>query len=193
MVTVCVAICFYNSKCRQFADVTQREVTTLPTYRPKTHAGIQAKIQQLELLAVELYATERIDWVPRLQAKIQEFNYNAFDDLGFDRTTGKYIGPPPEMVAATPPGKQTKARKIAGAKKPKSLKSNGRKNTVVEPMFADKAGNTWNGKGLMARWLKLRKDAGDDIETYRVRWPKADPRSKTMKPGAKANGAATQH
>jgi hypothetical protein len=29
-------------------------------------------------------------------------------------------------------------------------------------------GDTWTGRGRMARWLKVKQDAGEDIEKYRV-------------------------
>ena len=29
-------------------------------------------------------------------------------------------------------------------------------------------GNTWSGRGRMARWLKDKQDAGEDIEKYRT-------------------------
>ena len=29
-------------------------------------------------------------------------------------------------------------------------------------------GDTWTGRGRMARWLKVKQDAGADIEKYRV-------------------------
>jgi len=29
-------------------------------------------------------------------------------------------------------------------------------------------GDTWSGRGRMATWLKLKQDAGEDIEKYRV-------------------------
>lgn len=35
--------------------------------------------------------------------------------------------------------------------------------------FRDPAtGDTWTGRGRMARWLKVKHDAGEDIEKYRV-------------------------
>ena len=38
-----------------------------------------------------------------------------------------------------------------------------------EPKYRDSAtGETWSGRGRMARWLKVRQDAGEDIEKYRV-------------------------
>jgi hypothetical protein len=39
----------------------------------------------------------------------------------------------------------------------------------VRPKYRDlKTGETWSGRGRMARWLKAKQDAGEDIETYRV-------------------------
>jgi hypothetical protein len=29
-------------------------------------------------------------------------------------------------------------------------------------------GETWTGRGRMARWLKAKQDAGEDVEKYRV-------------------------
>jgi DNA-binding protein H-NS len=38
----------------------------------------------------------------------------------------------------------------------------------VRPKYRDlKTGETWSGRGHMARWLKVKQDAGEDIETYR--------------------------
>ena len=35
--------------------------------------------------------------------------------------------------------------------------------------FRDPAtGDTWTGRGRMARWLKVKEDAGEDVKKYRV-------------------------
>ena len=39
----------------------------------------------------------------------------------------------------------------------------------VRPKYRDpETGETWSGRGRMARWLKAKQDAGEDIERYRV-------------------------
>jgi H-NS histone family len=39
----------------------------------------------------------------------------------------------------------------------------------VEPKYREpQTGETWSGRGRMAAWLKLKQDAGEDIEKYRV-------------------------
>ena len=48
--------------------------------------------------------------------------------------------------------------------------SEGGEPTEVKPKYRDPAtGETWSGRGRMATWLKHKQDAGEDIETYRVR------------------------
>jgi hypothetical protein len=39
----------------------------------------------------------------------------------------------------------------------------------VKPKYGDPTtGETWSGRGRMATWLKRKKDAGEDIERYRL-------------------------
>jgi H-NS histone family protein len=39
----------------------------------------------------------------------------------------------------------------------------------VEPKYREpQTGETWSGRGRMAAWLKLKQDAGEDIEKYRI-------------------------
>ena len=39
----------------------------------------------------------------------------------------------------------------------------------VEPKYREpQTGETWSGRGRMAAWLKLKQEAGEDIEKYRV-------------------------
>jgi hypothetical protein len=39
----------------------------------------------------------------------------------------------------------------------------------VAVKYRDRAtGDTWTGRGRMARWLKVKHDAGEDVEKYRV-------------------------
>jgi hypothetical protein len=39
----------------------------------------------------------------------------------------------------------------------------------VAPKYREpQTGETWSGRGRMAAWLKLKQDAGEDIEKYRV-------------------------
>src|SRR5215831_19794826 len=39
----------------------------------------------------------------------------------------------------------------------------------VEPKYREpQTGETWSGRGRMAAWLKLKEDAGEDSEKYRV-------------------------
>jgi DNA-binding protein H-NS len=51
----------------------------------------------------------------------------------------------------------------AGADEPRSS------DHEVAIKFRDPAtGDTWTGRGRMARWLKVKQDAGEDVEKYRV-------------------------
>jgi DNA-binding protein H-NS len=54
----------------------------------------------------------------------------------------------------------------------KGLKRAARKNgkaTSVKIKYRDgKTGETWSGRGRMARWLKAKQDAGENIEKYLI-------------------------
>jgi DNA-binding protein H-NS len=43
---------------------------------------------------------------------------------------------------------------------------NGKAASVKAKYRNGKTGETWSGRGRMARWLKARQDAGEDIEKY---------------------------
>jgi DNA-binding protein H-NS len=52
------------------------------------------------------------------------------------------------------------------AKEKRAAKKNG-KGTSVKAKYRDgKTGETWSGRGRMARWLKAKQDAGENIEKY---------------------------
>jgi DNA-binding protein H-NS len=50
---------------------------------------------------------------------------------------------------------------------PKRAARKTRKATSVKAKYRNgKTGETWSGRGRMARWLKAKQDAGEDIEKY---------------------------
>ena len=50
-----------------------------------------------------------------------------------------------------------------------SAESASRSENGVQIKYRDPVtGDTWTGRGRMARWLKLKQDAGEDIEKYRA-------------------------
>ena len=60
----------------------------------------------------------------------------------------------------------TKANGLA-QERPKRA-ANG-KTTLVKAKYRDgRSGETWSGRGRMARWLKAKQDAGENIEKYLV-------------------------
>jgi DNA-binding protein H-NS len=55
----------------------------------------------------------------------------------------------------------------AAREKPKrAAGKNGKAASVKVKYRNGKTGETWSGRGRMARWLKARQDAGEDIEKY---------------------------
>jgi hypothetical protein len=65
-----------------------------------------------------------------------------------------------EVAISGPPGSRTNGQDV-------------REQTssahAVAIKFRDPAtGDTWTGRGRMARWLKAKQDAGEDIERYRA-------------------------
>jgi DNA-binding protein H-NS len=51
--------------------------------------------------------------------------------------------------------------------KPKrGVRKNGKASAVKAKYRDRKTGETWSGRGRMARWLKAKQDAGEDIEKY---------------------------
>jgi DNA-binding protein H-NS len=52
-------------------------------------------------------------------------------------------------------------------KKTKRLAGKNGKSPSVKAKYRDgKTGETWSGRGRMARWLKAKQDAGENIEKY---------------------------
>jgi DNA-binding protein H-NS len=55
---------------------------------------------------------------------------------------------------------------LAG-KKPRRAAGRSRKASLVKAKYRDgKTGETWSGRGRMARWLKAKEDAGENIDKY---------------------------
>jgi DNA-binding protein H-NS len=51
--------------------------------------------------------------------------------------------------------------------RPKRAAKKGGKTTSANAKYRDgKTGETWSGRGRMARWLKEKQDAGENIEKY---------------------------
>lgn len=169
----------------------------MSSYKPKTVASIDRKIEQLQALRSETYTNERAKWKPRLQAKFFEFNYNAAE-LGFDLQTGNYVGPPPEMVpvpATTPAPTAAKKRR---AREPRESRGQHKKTRTytksnLGPLFADNNGNTWSGKGNPAAWIQAHEAAGGSREDFRQREAKTFRKTPKKTTKAKSNGAAAHY
>ena len=86
-----------------------------------------------------------------------------------------------ELVAITPNNVaylkrevgQEVNRTLAGEGTPSRVEPKYRESQTggsrVEPKYREpQTGETWSGRGRMAAWLKLKQDAGEDIEKYRV-------------------------
>jgi DNA-binding protein H-NS len=57
--------------------------------------------------------------------------------------------------------------KANGQVKPQHAAKKSRKTTSAKAKYRDgKTGETWSGRGRMARWLKAKQEAGEDIEKY---------------------------
>jgi DNA-binding protein H-NS len=66
---------------------------------------------------------------------------------------------PPAAKPLKPNGLAQKGRKRAAEK-------NGKAGSVKVRYRDGKTGETWSGRGRMARWLKAKQDAGENIEKY---------------------------
>jgi DNA-binding protein H-NS len=72
-------------------------------------------------------------------------------------------GAPKEPARATTLMKPNGLPKI----KPRRAAKKSPKTTSAKAKYRDgKTGETWSGRGRMARWLKAKEDAGEDIEKY---------------------------
>jgi DNA-binding protein H-NS len=60
----------------------------------------------------------------------------------------------------------TKANGAAHQKPKRAAKKNGKATSVKAKYRDGKTGETWSGRGRMARWLKAKQDAGEKIEKY---------------------------
>jgi DNA-binding protein H-NS len=60
----------------------------------------------------------------------------------------------------------TKANGLAKEKPKRAAKTNGKATSVKAKYRDGKTGETWSGRGRMARWLKAKQDAGENIEKY---------------------------
>ncbi len=71
------------------------------------------------------------------------------------------------MQAGISARKQELRAKIAELEE---LEKNGApKKSPIKPKYRDpETGKTWSGRGEMAAWLREKKEAGEDIEVYRV-------------------------
>ena len=59
-----------------------------------------------------------------------------------------------------------KANGLAQERPKRAAKKSG-KTTSAKAKYRDgKTGETWSGRGRMARWLKAKQDAGENIEKY---------------------------
>jgi len=73
-----------------------------------------------------------------------------------------------ELVAITPNNVAYLKREVGHAEVNRTLAGEGTPSRV-EPKYREpQTGETWSGRGRMAAWLKLKQDAGEDIEKYRV-------------------------
>jgi len=73
-----------------------------------------------------------------------------------------------ELVAITPNNVAYLKRQVGHTEVNRTLAGEGTPSRV-EPKYREpQTGETWSGRGRMAAWLKLKQDAGEDIEKYRV-------------------------
>jgi DNA-binding protein H-NS len=76
-------------------------------------------------------------------------------DLGFGAPTKPMRAKAPRYANAVARGKPKRAARRNG------------KATSVQAKYRDgRTGETWSGRGRMARWLKAKQDAGEDVEKY---------------------------
>ena len=76
-----------------------------------------------------------------------------------------------ELVAIMPNGVAYLKRLLEEATRPRLASSpvDEEEPREVKAKYRDPAtGEAWSGRGLMARWLRAKHDAGEDIEKYRV-------------------------
>jgi DNA-binding protein H-NS len=59
-----------------------------------------------------------------------------------------------------------RANGAAQQKAKRAAKKNGKATSVKAKYRDGKTGETWSGRGRMARWLKAKQDAGEKIEKY---------------------------
>jgi len=59
-----------------------------------------------------------------------------------------------------------KAYALAQERPKRAAKRNGKRASVEAKYRDGKTGETWSGRGRMARWLKAKQDAGEKIEKY---------------------------
>ena len=59
-----------------------------------------------------------------------------------------------------------KASGLAPEKPQRAAKRNGKRASVKAKYRDRKTGETWSGRGRMARWLKAKQDAGEKIDKY---------------------------
>src|SRR5262245_41539525 len=74
-----------------------------------------------------------------------------------------------EYDAAAMPTRATAAKNANGVVRetPKRAARKTGKGTSVKAKYRNgRTGETWSGRGRMARWLKAKQDAGEDIEKY---------------------------
>jgi DNA-binding protein H-NS len=76
-------------------------------------------------------------------------------ELGYDA--------PKELAPAKGP---KKVNGLAREKRQPAARKNGKTASVQAKYQDSKTGETWSGRGRMARWLKAKQDAGENIEKY---------------------------
>jgi DNA-binding protein H-NS len=65
-----------------------------------------------------------------------------------------------------PVAKPLKANGLAQKGRKRAARKNGKAGAVKVRYQDSKTGETWSGRGRMARWLKAKQDAGENIEKY---------------------------
>lgn len=73
-----------------------------------------------------------------------------------------YGAPKKEARAKAP----RKADGLSREKPKRAAKKNGKATSVKAKYRDGKTGETWSGRGRMARWLKAKQDAGENIQKY---------------------------
>jgi DNA-binding protein H-NS len=87
-----------------------------------------------------------------------------FKSLSLDQQLQAY----PEITAALNAAKEARRRQLEEEIRGLGFKPGEAAKKAVRIKYRGPNGETWSGVGAVASWLRKLKDAGEDIERYRV-------------------------